>query len=78
MVMDDLDTGTAADPGMDLAVVRGMDLVGAPGMGGRGGKLKIIELPVLQGVSSIQIRNLFNYNKKTEISYCEANSKSLK
>lgn len=65
MVMDDLATGTAADPGMDLAVVPGMDLVGAHGMADHGGKIaKMKKLSVRQGVSSFNYRNFFYYIKK--------------
>ena len=52
MVTDVLGTGTAADPGMDLADVHGMDSVVVPGMADHGGKIvKIQKLPVNQGVS---------------------------
>ncbi len=50
MVMDDLDTGTAADRGMDLAAVHGTDSVVVPGMADHGGKIAIIQgSPCLSG-----------------------------
>ncbi|GAM13386.1 hypothetical protein SAMD00020551_1528 [Mesobacillus selenatarsenatis SF-1] len=39
MVTDVLGTGTAADHGMDLADVPGMDTVVVPGMADHGGKI---------------------------------------